>query len=149
MKKLLIIVVVIVIAVGGFMYLKKQKGTDVSPTPTALPKSIMLNVATDSKLGAYLVSNSGRTVYVYTKDTPGTRTCTEQCLVNWPPYIVSASISPTGGEGVAGTVSRLVHDDGSAQVTYNGFPLYYYVKDMGIGDTNGQNMGKVWFVVKP
>jgi hypothetical protein len=34
-------------------------------------------------------------------------------------------------------------------VTYNGKLLYYYRTDMGPGDTNGQNVGGVWFVVAP
>ena len=33
--------------------------------------------------------------------------------------------------------------------TYNGMPLYYWVKDLKPGDTTGQNVGKVWFIVNP
>ena len=54
------------------------------------------------------------------------------------------------GEGVdvtlLGTITR---DDGSTQVTYNGWPLYYFHEDVAAGDTNGQGVEGVWFLVSP
>ena len=35
------------------------------------------------------------------------------------------------------------------QVTYNGWPLYYYIKDEQAGDTVGQQVGDVWYVISP
>jgi predicted lipoprotein with Yx(FWY)xxD motif len=35
------------------------------------------------------------------------------------------------------------------QMTYNGWPLYYYIKDKAPGDTTGQGVGGTWFVVPP
>ena len=35
------------------------------------------------------------------------------------------------------------------QVTYDDQPLYYFSGDSAPGDTKGQNLGKVWFVVAP
>jgi predicted lipoprotein with Yx(FWY)xxD motif len=34
-------------------------------------------------------------------------------------------------------------------ITYDKKPLYYWVKDTKPGDTTGQNVGTVWFVVAP
>jgi predicted lipoprotein with Yx(FWY)xxD motif len=34
-------------------------------------------------------------------------------------------------------------------VTYNHMPLYYWVNDMKAGDTTGQGVGSVWYVVNP
>jgi len=45
-----------------------------------------------------------------------------------------------------GTTQR---KDGKLQATYNGMPLYYYVKDIKAGDTKGQGVGGVWFLVSP
>jgi predicted lipoprotein with Yx(FWY)xxD motif len=45
-----------------------------------------------------------------------------------------------------GTIKR---DDGTLQATYKGFPLYYWVKDLKRGDTTGQDVGKVWYVIDP
>lgn len=35
------------------------------------------------------------------------------------------------------------------QVTYNGWPLYYFARDKQAGDTTGQGVGQVWYVVSP
>jgi predicted lipoprotein with Yx(FWY)xxD motif len=45
-----------------------------------------------------------------------------------------------------GTISL---PDGTTQVTYNGWPLYYYIDDAAAGDANGQGVGGVWFLVSP
>ena len=43
-----------------------------------------------------------------------------------------------------GTIER---EDGGTQVTYNGWPLYYFAFDNTAGDTNGQDSFDVWYVV--
>jgi hypothetical protein len=40
-------------------------------------------------------------------------------------------------------------EDGSLIVTYNRMPLYYWVGDTQPGQTNGQDVNNVWFVVSP
>jgi predicted lipoprotein with Yx(FWY)xxD motif len=42
-----------------------------------------------------------------------------------------------------GTITR---DDGTVQLTVNGFPAYYFAADSAAGDTNGQGVGDVWWV---
>ena len=37
--------------------------------------------------------------------------------------------------------------DGSRIVTYNQMPLYYWVGDAQPGETNGQGVNEVWYVV--
>ena len=55
---------------------------------------------------------------------------------------------PAAGDGVdGGLLSTLTREDGSAQVTYNGRPVYYYAGDEKPGDTNGHEVGGVWFAV--
>ena len=44
---------------------------------------------------------------------------------------------------------RVTLDDGTTQATYKGFPLYYWVNDRKRGDTTGQDVGKVWYVIDP
>ena len=41
----------------------------------------------------------------------------------------------------------IVRTDGTNQVTFNGHPVYYYAKDANPGDTTGQKVGGVWFVI--
>jgi predicted lipoprotein with Yx(FWY)xxD motif len=106
-------------------------------------------VAQDAKLGPILTDPKGMTVYLFTKDTPGSGTsaCYGGCATAWPPLLATGDLSlPAGTPGTLATITRT---DGAKQVTYNGAPLYYYATDKVAGDTTGQNVGKVWFVVTP
>ena len=68
------------------------------------------------------------------------------CAIAWPPVIVDAV--PTVADGAVqqglGVTSR---NDGAAQLTYLGQPLYYYLGDTAPGDATGQASDGVWFVV--
>jgi len=104
-------------------------------------------VATDAKLGNYLVDAKGNTLYWYTTDTPGVSACTGGCLKAWPAFDPASFVVPSGLNAMDfGTISR---SDGAPQATFKGYPLYYWVKDTRRGDTTGQNVGKVWFVIDP
>ncbi len=107
--------------------------------------------AAESSLGTILVDEQGITLYLLTGDADGHSTCYDTCATAWPPLVVSGS--PHAGEGVDGSLlSTDVRDDGSAQVLYNGHPLYYFVNDQAAGDVNGQgieNFGGIWYVVSP
>ena len=39
------------------------------------------------------------------------------------------------------------HPEGGTQVTYGGWPLYYFSGDSAPGDVNGQGQGDVWYVI--
>jgi predicted lipoprotein with Yx(FWY)xxD motif len=112
-------------------------------------KPTTLTVASNADLGSFLVGPNGMTLYLYTKDEPDTSTCYDQCAVNWPPLLVVEGETPTAGDGVMGTLGVTTRTDGGLQVTYNGTPLYYWIKDVVPGDVTGQNVGEVWFVLAP
>ena len=98
-------------------------------------------------LGTYLTDQAGRTLYLYTKDDIGISNCYDACATAWPPLMTQGEpVLPADLPGVVGTTQRT---DGGLQVTYNGMPLYYWVKDQKPGDTTGQNVGGVWFVINP
>lgn len=107
-----------------------------------------VSLGENAELGSFLTDDKGMTLYLFTKDTPNTSNCYEKCATAWPPLLTTGA--PAAGEGVdaalLGTTSRT---DGTTQVTYNGWPLYYYEKDKAPGDVVGQNVGGVWFVVSP
>ncbi len=46
-------------------------------------------------------------------------------------------------------ISTTVRKDDSVQLTYDGWPLYYYFKDRAAGDVTGQGVGNVWYVLSP
>lgn len=107
----------------------------------------VLQTAKAGDLGTILTGANGMTLYMFTKDTPGVSNCYDQCAVNWPPLLVG--FTPTAVDGVKGKLGTTTRKDGSMQVTYNDMPLYYWIKDAKVGDTTGQNVGGVWFVVNP
>jgi len=107
-----------------------------------------INVATDPDLGEILVGSEGRVLYMFKKDAPNQSNCDEGCLANWPPLLTQGS--PVSGEGVdASLIGTADLADGTQIVTYNEMPLYYFAGDAQPGDTNGQGVGDVWFVVTP
>jgi predicted lipoprotein with Yx(FWY)xxD motif len=123
-----------------------------APTGTAGPANgagLTVELATDPNLGDYLAGKDGRALYVLTTDTPGTSTCAGSCATNWPPLVVAAGESATGGTGVSGSFATTDRADGSRQVTYNGAPLYYFIGDAAAGDVKGQGVGGVWYLASP
>lgn len=120
------------------------------PTATESPEAEMdATVAvSDAAMGEILVDAEGRTLYMFDQDQRGASTCYEGCEPNWPPLVVDSE--PVAGAGVdqalLGTVER---EDGSQQVTYADWPLYYYAQDSAAGDLNGQSVDGVWWVLGP
>ena len=58
--------------------------------------------------------------------------------------------APVAGSGVnAALLGTLTRPDGTTQVTYNRWPLYYYSKDAAAGDINGEEINNTWFVIAP
>lgn len=104
-----------------------------------------------SPLGTYLTDGAGRTVYVFAADTGDTSTCTGACAKEWPPVTSGGAPAAKGKVDTSG-LDTTTRDDGSAQVTYDGHPLYYFADDESAGDMKGQgedDFGGVWSVVGP
>jgi predicted lipoprotein with Yx(FWY)xxD motif len=87
-----------------------------------------------------LVGSNDMTLYTFDKDTQGAMSnCYEQCAVNWPPLLVPA------GTEVSGEFTLMDRTDTDQKiVAYQGWPLYYWVKDVNPGDTTGDMVGEVW-----
>jgi predicted lipoprotein with Yx(FWY)xxD motif len=113
--------------------------------------SSTVGVTDVSGLGKILVDSTGRTVYLFEKDTGPKSTCSGACALEWPP--VTTSGKPTAGDGLtASTLGTTKRSDGTTQVTYTGHPLYRYSGDSKPGDTAGQNLdafGAEWYVLSP
>ena len=118
-----------------------------APNPTSQPEAV-LNIAIDPNLGNILVGENGMTLYIFTNDTADTSNCNADCLKKWPPLLTQGN--PILGDGVDDTlVGSATLADGSKIVTYNHMPLYYWYMDLKAGDTNGQGVGGVWYVIGP
>ena len=122
--------------------------TTVGPTTVAQDSATTVMVSENADLGQFLTDSEGRTLYLFTKDTePGVSTCGGDCLVNWPVYTPAEPL--TLPEGVEGTLTLVDTPDGVKTLAYNDIPLYYFVGDTEPGQTNGQGVGEVWYVVAP
>jgi D-xylose transport system substrate-binding protein len=113
-------------------------------TTSAQPASVKV---ADSKLGKILVDAQGRTLYMFSKDSGTTSACTGACAQAWPPLLGNGT--PTVGSGAN---ASLIGTTGGSQVTYNGHPLYLFVKDTKPGQVNGEGVtafGGSWFAVSP
>lgn len=110
--------------------------------------AVTVNLSEVGTFGEALVDGEGRSLYLFTNDTQdaGTSACTGDCLVEWPPLLTDGD--PVAGEGVdAAMLGTITLPDGTTQVTYNGWPLYYFHEDTAAGDALGQGLGGVWFLV--
>lgn len=120
-----------------------------SAAPAAIPSGpAMVNVATNAKYGSILTDDKGMTLYLFTNDTPNTSTCYNKCATFWPPLLTAGK--PAGGSSVdASKFGTTTRTDGTTQVTYNGWPLYYFAKDKQPGDVTGEGVTNNWYVVSP
>jgi predicted lipoprotein with Yx(FWY)xxD motif len=126
----------------------------VAPTssPTATPAAAstgetVVGVANSPTYGDILTDKNGMTLYIFKNDQPGQSTCTDACASIWPPLTVPQNTTPQASDSVTGKLGVIQRADGSYQVTINDMPLYLYASDKNPGDTNGQGIKGVWYVV--
>lgn len=122
--------------------------TTAADLPDTGTQGTLVNVSQNDQFGSFLVDSKGMSLYLFTKDTPNVTNCYDQCATNWPPLLTTGT--PVAGDGVdAALLGTIERTDGTMQVTYNGWPLYYYIKDKAAGDVTGQLVGDVWFLITP
>jgi predicted lipoprotein with Yx(FWY)xxD motif len=131
---------------GGGGSAKQTSGTP-PKTSSGQPATIGLQVA--GGLGKVLVDSTGRTLYLFQKDSRDQSACTDACAGAWPP--LRASGKPVVGAGAKSSlVGTITRSDGKPQVTYDGHPLYLFDGDHSPGQTNGQAVtafGAGWFAL--
>jgi predicted lipoprotein with Yx(FWY)xxD motif len=116
-----------------------------APETTAAQEASGATVAVaSSSLGQILVDAEGRTLYAFTKDKGDQSACSGECATNWP-ALTGPATAGTGAQ--AALLSTSTQANGTSQVTYDGRPLYHFAGDAKPGDTNGQAVGNVWFVL--
>lgn len=122
-------------------------------TPGSAPgsESAVTVGTTSTSLGTFLVGPDGRSLYLFEADTSPQSTCSGACTQTWP--VLTTGGAPVAGGGVTQSLlSTSQRSDGTAQVVYNGHPLYYYAGDTKAGDTMGEGLnsfGAGWDVVSP
>lgn len=122
-------------------------GETTTTTSSTASGEATVTVSSTDAFGDILTDSDGMTLYLFTEDEMGESTCYDSCAENWPPLTVDGT--PTAGDGVTAQLETVAREDGSMQVVAAGHPLYYYNGDQTPGDTNGQGVGDVWFVLGP
>jgi predicted lipoprotein with Yx(FWY)xxD motif len=104
-----------------------------------------------TRYGRILFDGKSRVLYGFTRDRRGGPSqCYGACARAWPVYFAKGRLQAGNGVNrrLLGTVRRR---DGRRQITYNGWPLYYYAHE-GPREVKCQNVrefGGLWLVVKP
>jgi predicted lipoprotein with Yx(FWY)xxD motif len=147
MKRSLLALAIPVVALA-VAALGSSTAVSYSPAPAATSSTAKVKLTT-TKLGKVLADSSGRTLYLFEKDKGRKSNCSGACATAWPPLTTTGS--PKASHGVSasklGTTSR---GNGVKQVTYNGHPLYRFVKDTGSRQTHGEGLkafGAEWYAL--
>ncbi len=104
-----------------------------------------------TRYGRILFDGRNRVLYAFTGDRRGKPSrCYGECAKAWPVYFKPSTVRAGVGvkRSLLGTTKRR---DGRLQVTYNGWPLYYYAHE-GPNEVRCQNVfgfGGLWLVVRP
>jgi predicted lipoprotein with Yx(FWY)xxD motif len=115
------------------------------------PGQLKVQIAEKQPYGKYLADATGRAFYMFTADSRGVSNCYSPCTQAWPP-LKPSSMPETGPDVTRSMLGTIQRSDGSAQITYNGMPLYYFVGDQHPGSTAGEGMkaqGGEWYLVSP
>lgn len=134
-------------------------GNNNPPTPEVKKE---VSLATSNTLGSYLVDKDGRSLYFFSTDSKGQVSCTGDCEKVWPPFYLDNLTADKLGAGLSLSDFGTVTVGTKKQVTYKGWPLYYYSPSSGddgygnvtntpeaAGKTGGDGIGGIWFIAKP
>ncbi len=118
------------------------KSTTTTTTTTTTAKTVTVRVA-KSSLGSILVDSTGRTLYLFKADMGTKSACMGACAVAWPPLLATGK--PIAGKGLtASKLGTTTRSGGTRQVTYNGHPLYLFIKDTKPGRRHRPGPHGVW-----
>jgi len=111
-----------------------------------------LQAANVGTFGQVLTNSHGFTLYGLSDENGGKLACTGKCLQFWPPALVSTSVMKVSlGAGVTGAIGFVSRSATTKQVTFDGYPLYTFVKDTGAGQAHGEGIsafGGTWGLLR-
>ena len=128
----------------------------VTPALAQEETATALATAQSDEYGTYLTDAEGRPVYLFTADQQGTGdqapviNCGEECLEAWP--LVEARGEVEAKEKAKADLIGTMQHNAQSVVTYDGWPLYYFVRDEGAEAPQGndiESFGGEWYLVTP
>ena len=114
---------------------------------TAMGMHHAIKIQEKAGIGKYLTDTEGKSLYWFKKDSLGKSACSGPCLEKWPIYYREKVAAPKGIK--ADDFGTLTIEDWKKQTTFRGYPLYYWTNDKKAGETTGQGVNNVWYVINP
>lgn len=137
-------------ALFGVLLFMTACSTETS-APAPVKTSVTLELKENATFGMHLTTSANSSLYLFSNDSKGAESsaCNDACAATWPAFTFDAEASElVTGQGLdQSKLGSFKRADGKTQITYNGWPLYTFSKDAAPGDTNGQGVGGVWFLV--
>lgn len=126
-------------------------------TVTPPESKLEIGLSTSATLGSYLSDKTGRSLYFFATDANGQASCTGGCEAVWPAFFVDNLTADKLAAGLTlSDFATITTTSGKKQLTYKGWPLYYYAPSINgtntpetAGQTTGDGVGGVWFIAKP
>lgn len=123
-------------------------GGAVLVTAFGIAQRVTLTVSQRAIPEDYLADAYGRSLYVNLAESDGVSRCDVECAARWLPVLIRGETTVNKGAD-EGLVGRTVRSDGQEQLTYGGFPVYYFVDDARAGQYFGQAVEGEWFLISP
>jgi predicted lipoprotein with Yx(FWY)xxD motif len=133
---------------GVWYLLTAGRGLPAPGIATLAPEFVTVgsgsSAATEVVLAALLSDGHGDAlfpVYTFSADQPPHIACTGTCAVFWPPLLTARPGAQAAVGVSAAALGTIVRPSGSVQVTYDGRPLYLFVRDASTpGTANGNGI---------
>ena len=128
---------------GSFMTV----GPAGAATRQAQSAPALLEALTVAGHGKVLVNSHHFSLYGYSPESAGKIVCKAICLKFWPPVLVSSKVTSVSvGAGVSGKVGFVKRSATTKQVTFNGWPLYTFIKDKAPAKATGEGVKNGTFI---
>lgn len=116
--------------------------------------NLTIQLAENGTFGSIMVNQNNQSMYFFAGDVTGVSNCNGGCADVWPPVIEDLSQLELGAGLNATLFGNITREDGQNQITFKGWPLYYFSPDAdGVlenpGATLGDGRGDAFYILKP
>lgn len=113
-----------------------------------------VKIANNAEFGSILVDQDNRSLYFSANDISGESVCSGGCADVWPALTISGFELEIGAGLNEDDFSTITRDDGLKQITFKGWPLYYFSPNSDgeletANNIEGDGRGDVFYVAKP
>lgn len=127
-----------------------------APASSAASASVktpaLLQAANTTQYGEILTNSHGFSLYGLSDESGGKLACVGKCLQAWPPMLVATSVTKISlGPGVTGVIGFVKRSATTKQVTFDGFPVYTFIKGTAAGQAHGEGIsafGGTWGLLR-